>query len=145
MNQIEPSFILLDQDFKDKSEALLNLVDILDEKGCLNNKKKYLDSIIEREKMLSTYCGHNIAIPHAISKAVEKISYGFCRTNSMEWDKNDDPVKYILILAIPNIQRKSDNYHIDLMSQVASIALEEGVRNIWEKAITEKEILKTFQ
>ena len=80
MNQIEPSFILLDQDFKDKSEALLNLVDILDEKGCLNNKQKYLDSIIEREKMLSTYCGHNIAIPHAISKAVEKISYGFCRT-----------------------------------------------------------------
>ena len=145
MNQIEPSFILLDQDFKDKSEALLNLVDILDEKGCLNNKQKYLDSIIEREKMLSTYCGHNIAIPHAISKAVEKISYGFCRTNSMEWDKNDDPVKYILILAIPDIERKSDNYHIDLMSQVASIALEEGVRNIWKKAITEKEILKTFQ
>tara|TARA_B100001113_G_scaffold310803_1_gene274253 strand:+ start:92 stop:529 length:438 start_codon:yes stop_codon:yes gene_type:complete len=145
MSQIEPSFILLDQDFKDKSEALLNLVDILDEKGCLNNKQKYLDSIIEREKMLSTYCGHNIAIPHAISKAVEEISYGFCRTNSMEWDKNDDPVKYILILAIPDIERKSDNYHIDLMSQVASIALEEGVRNIWEKAITEKEILKTFQ
>ena len=145
MNQIEPSFILLDQDFKDKSEALLYLVDILDEKGCLNNKQKYLDSIIEREKMLSTYCGNNIAIPHAISIAVEKISYGFCRTNSMEWDKNDDPVKYILILAIPDIERKSDNYHIDLMSQVASIALEEGVRNIWEKAITEKEILKTFQ
>ena len=137
MNQIEPSFILLDQDFKDKSEALLNLVDILDEKGCLNNKQKYLDSVIEREKILSTYCGHNIAIPHAISKAVEKISYGFCRTNSMEWDKNDDPVKYILILAIPDIE-KHDNYHIDLMSQVASIALEEDVRNIWEKAITEK-------
>ena len=145
MNQMEPSFILLDQDFKDKSEALLNLVDILDEKGCLNNKKKYLDSIIEREKMLSTYCGHNIAIPHAISKAVEKISYGFCRTNSMEWDKNDDNVKYILILAIPDIEKKSDNYHIDLMSRVATIALEENVRNIWEKAITEKEILKTFQ
>ena len=145
MSQIEPSFILLDQDFKDKSEALLNLVDILDEKGCLNNKQKYLDSVIEREKILSTYSGHNIAIPHAISKAVEKISYGFCRTNNMEWDKNDDPVKYILILAIPDIERKSDNYHIDLMSQVASIALEEGVRNIWEKAITEKEILKTFQ
>jgi len=31
------------------------------------------------------------------------------------------------------------------MSQVASIALEENVRNIWEKAKTEKEILKTFQ
>ena len=142
---MEPSFILLDQNFKNKSEALINLVEILHNNGCLNNKQKYLKSIIEREKILSTYCGHNIAIPHAISKAVEKISYGFCRTNSMEWDKNDDPVKYILILAIPDIEKKSDNYHIDLMSQVASIALEENVRNIWEKAITEKEILKTFQ
>ena len=54
INQIEPSFILLDQDFKDKSEALLNLVEILDEKGCLNNKQKYLESIIEREKISNT-------------------------------------------------------------------------------------------
>ena len=51
---MEPSFILLDQNFKNKSEALINLVEILHNNGCLNNKQKYLESIIEREKMLST-------------------------------------------------------------------------------------------
>jgi len=54
-------------------------------------------------------------------------------------------IKVNEVRVIPDIEKKSDNYHIDLMSQVASIALEEDVRNIWEKAITEKEILKTFQ
>ena len=48
---MEPSFILLDQNFKNKSEALINLVEILHNKGCLNNKQKYLESIIEREKI----------------------------------------------------------------------------------------------
>ena len=48
---MEPSFILLDQNFKNKSEALINLVEILHNNGCLNNKQKYLESIIEREKI----------------------------------------------------------------------------------------------
>ena len=94
---------------------------------------------------MSTYCGYNIAIPHAISKAVKKVSFGFCRTVSLEWDKNDDEVKFILILAIPDSNKKEDNLHIDLMSQIASLALEEKVRKSWEQAKSVEEISKTFQ
>ena len=88
---------------------------------------------------------YNIAIPHAVSKAVKKVSFGFCRTVSLEWDKNDDKVKFILILAIPDSNQKEDNLHIDLMSQIASLALEEKVRKSWEEAKSVEEISKTFQ
>ena len=141
---MEPSFILLDQNFKNKSEALINLVEILHNNGCLNNKQKYLESIIEREKILSTYCGHNIAIPHAVSKAVKKVSFGFCRTTNLEWDKKDESVQFILILALPDSKGEEDNYHIDLMSQIASLALEEEVREVWKNAEAKEEISKTF-
>ena len=104
-----------------------------------------LQENLKREELLSTYCGYNIAIPHAISKAVKKVSFGFCRTVSLEWDKNDDEVKFILILAIPDSNKKEDNLHIELMSQIASLALEEKVRKSWEEAKSVEEISKTFQ
>ena len=63
----------------------------------------------------------------------------------MEWDKNDDEVKFILILAIPDSNKKEDNLHIDLMSHIASLALEEKVRKSWEEAKSVEEITKTFQ
>ena len=93
MNLLSPAFIELNSELKNKSHALKFLVNKLDDKGCLSDKREYFDAVLKREELLSTYCGYNIAIPHAISKAVKKVSFGFCRTVSLEWDKNDDEVK----------------------------------------------------
>lgn len=145
MNLLSPAFIELNSELKNKSHALNFLVNKLNDKGCLSDKREFFDAVLRREELLSTYCGYNIAIPHAISKAVRKVSFGFCRTVSLEWDKNDDEVKFILILAIPDSNKKEDNLHIDLMSQIASLALEEKVRKSWEEAKSVEEISKTFQ
>ena len=144
MNHLSPAFIELNLKLKNKDDAISLLVDKLDENGCLINKKKYLDAVLERENLLSTYCGHNIAIPHAVSKAVKKASLGFCRTTNLEWDKKDESVQFILILALPDSKGEEDNYHIDLMSQIASLALEDEVREVWVNAKTEEDISKTF-
>tara|TARA_A100001011_G_scaffold192644_1_gene201257 strand:+ start:25470 stop:25907 length:438 start_codon:yes stop_codon:yes gene_type:complete len=144
MNRISPAFIELNLELKNKADAISVLVDKLDESGCLVNKKKYLNAVLERENLLSTYCGYHIAIPHAVSKAVKKVSFGFCRTTNLEWDKKDETVQFILILAIPDSKKEEDNYHIDLMSQIASLALEEKVREVWKNAKAKEEISRTF-
>ena len=144
MNHISPAFIELNLELKNKADAISVLVDKLDESGCLVNKKKYLNAVLERENLLSTYCGYHIAIPHAVSKAVKKVSFGFCRTTNLEWDKKDETVQFILILAIPDSKKEEDNYHIDLMSQIASLALEEKVREVWKNAKAKEEISRTF-
>ena len=144
MNQISPAFIELNLKLKNKTDAISVLVDKLDENGCLVNKKKYLNAVLERENLLSTYCGYRIAIPHAVSEAVKKVSFGFCRTTNLEWDKKDETVQFILILAIPDSKKEEDNYHIDLMSQIASLALEEKVRGVWKNAKAKEEISRTF-
>mgnify|MGYP005664446911 CR=1 FL=1 len=48
--------------------------------------------------------------PHAVSKAVKKVSFGFCRTTNLEWDKKDETVQFILILAIPDSKKEEDNF-----------------------------------
>ena len=84
MNLLSPAFIELNSELKNKSHALNFLVNKLDDKGCLSDRREYFDAVLKREELLSTYCGYNIAIPHAISKAVKKVSFGFCRTVSLE-------------------------------------------------------------
>ena len=89
MGQLTPAFIELNLEVKTKTQAISTLINKLDQMNCLSDKEEYLKSVIEREKILSTYCGHHIAIPHAVSKSVKKASFGFCRTKPIEWDKND--------------------------------------------------------
>ena len=44
----------------------------------------------------------------------------------------------------PDSKKEEDNYHIDLMSQIASLALEEKVRGVWKNAKAKEEISRTF-
>tara|TARA_B100000767_G_C19653099_1_gene487645 strand:- start:198 stop:626 length:429 start_codon:yes stop_codon:yes gene_type:complete len=142
MSKLAPTFIELNLEGQNKVQIITELVDKLHQKGCLFEKKQYLDAVLERENILSTYCGYHIAIPHAVSKAVKKAAFGFCRITPLEWDKDDEKVEFILILAIPD---SSNNKHVDMMSQIAGLALEDKIRKIWKSAKTKDLIIKTFQ
>ena len=142
MSNLAPTFIELNLEGQNKVQIITELVDKLHQKDCLFEKKQYLDAVLERENILSTYCGYHIAIPHAVSKAVKKAAFGFCRITPIEWDKDDEKVEFILILAIPD---SSNNKHVDMMSQIASLALEDKIRKIWKSAKTKDLIIKTFQ
>lgn len=142
MSNLAPTFIELNLEGQNKVQIITELVDKLHQKDCLFEKKQYLDAVLERENILSTYCGYHIAIPHAVSKAVKKAAFGFCRITPIEWDKDDEKVQFILILAIPD---SSNNKHVDMMSQIAGLALEDKIRKIWKSAKTKDLIIKTFQ
>lgn len=145
MSKLAPTFIELNLEGQNKVQIITELVDKLHQKGCLFEKKQYLDAVLERENILSTYCGYHIAIPHAVSKAVKKAAFGFCRITPIEWDKDDEKVEFILILAIPDSSSFKNNRHIDMMSQIAGLALEDKIRKIWKSAKTKDLIIKTFQ
>ena len=144
MDKLIPAFIELNIEVQNKFQLISSLVDKFDQKGILSEKKEYLDAVLERENLLSTYCGYNVAIPHAVSKSVKSSAFGFCRTKPMEWDKNDEHVQFILIWAIPDSSNSNESKHIDMMSQIASLALEEEIRKIWKSAKSKDVITKTF-
>ena len=83
MDKLIPAFIELNLEVQNKYQLISSLVDKFDQKGILSEKKEYLDAVLERENLLSTYCGYNVAIPHAISKSVKSSAFGFCRTKPM--------------------------------------------------------------
>ncbi|MDE7252995.1 MAG: PTS sugar transporter subunit IIA [Acetatifactor sp.] len=65
--QISASGIRLKQPSVSKEEAICAAGELLMQQGCVD--EAYVDAMIERERLLSTYMGMGIAIPHGTSEA----------------------------------------------------------------------------
>lgn len=65
--QISASSIRLNQPSVSKVEAIRAAGELLVQQGCVD--EAYVDGMIERERLLSTYMGMGIAIPHGTSEA----------------------------------------------------------------------------
>lgn len=136
--------VILNLKAKNKEEAIEELAQILFANEKINNKDLYIADILNREKMLSTYCGSNIAIPHSVSSVVNEASFAFGRSSGLIWDEDDDLVNFVIILAIPELKEGEDTVHIEMMSAIAELALDDDIRSQWEKAKTTEEIIATF-
>jgi len=56
----------------DKNEILSTMVSEAEAKGYISNKKEFEDAIFERESIMSTDVGWQVAIPHAKLKDISK-------------------------------------------------------------------------
>ena len=136
--------IKLSLDAKNKHEAIKELSLMLKETGKIDNLNNFINEINKREEILSTYCGHGVAIPHCESTEVLESGFAFGRSNGLIWDKNDDSVFFVILLAISKIE-KTENLHIEMMSKIASLALDEEIRKQWKNSKSIPEIENTFK
>ena len=131
-----------------KSNSKLTLLETLCqsfwEEGKLYNRDLFLEEVLKREALLSTYCGEGVAIPHAASAAVKEPSFIFARCTEINWDEEESPVQFIILLAIPEVAEEEESPHIDMMSEIATLALDEEIRAVWASARDKEIILKTF-
>ena len=144
MKNLIPSYISLDINITSKTDVIKFLIDQLCDLGKIKNKEHYLKAVLDRENLLSTYCGYGIAIPHAESGEVIEPSFAFGRTSGLTWDEGDELAQFVILLVIPIGKVGEENNHIQMMSEVAKLALEEDVRAKWLSATSEKEIINTF-
>ena len=136
--------IKLSLDSKNKFEAIKELSMILKESGKINTLNNFINEINQRESILSTYCGYGVAIPHCESTEVLESGIAFGRSDGLIWDENDDSVSFVLLLAIPKNENK-ENSHIEIMSKIASLALDEKIRKKWKNSSSISEIENTFK
>ena len=131
-----------------KSNSKLTLLETLCqsfwEAGKLYNRDLFLEEVLKREALLSTYCGQGVAIPHAASAAVKESSFIFARCTEINWDEKESPVQFIILLAIPEVAEGEESPHIEMMSEIATLALDEEIRAVWASARDKEIILKTF-
>jgi PTS system fructose-specific IIC component len=140
---INPRQIELNLKGKSKKEVIEELADILEREHKLDSRAEYIAKVYEREGTMSTYCGSEVAIPHAISSAVKVPAVCFGRSEQLYWDTTDEGVRFVFLLAMP--EGDHDATHINVMSAISICALDPEVRAMWLRAITAEQILATLQ
>lgn len=123
-----------------KSEAIEQLVHVLDTAGKLADKLKFKEAIIAREEQCTTGIGEGIAIPHAKTKAVKLPAIAFGRSkNGINFESLDEqPAFLFFMIAAPE---GANNTHLEALSRLSTILLNEEVRQQLLEATTAEEVL----
>jgi fructose PTS system EIIBC or EIIC component len=132
--------IIVDLKSKAKTEVIDELVNKLDKAGRLNNKEDYRKAILKREEEFSTGIGDGIAIPHAKTAAVKTPALAFGRSKEgIDYDSLDGSKAHIFFMIAAS--EGAHNDHLDTLSRLSSMLINESFRNQLMNAKTEKDIL----
>ncbi|WML24179.1 PTS sugar transporter subunit IIA [Neobacillus sp. OS1-33] len=132
--------ILLNAVIGSKEEAIRLTGSILVDKGYVN--ANYIEKMLEREELTTTYMGNFVAIPHGTEDSkpfVKESGISFIQVPQGVDFGNGNIVKLLIGIA------GKDNEHLDILSSIAIVCSEE--ENI-EKLVAAKsadEILAIFE
>lgn len=130
--------ILLNQHFNSKEEAIKKAGELL-----LNGnyvKENYIEKMLERENISTTYIGNNIAIPHGTSESQKEIlKSGISIIQIPEGVSFGHDIAKVVI----GIAGKG-NTHLGLLSNIAIICSEMDNVDKIVNAKTKKEIFELF-
>lgn len=132
--------VLLNASVGSKEEAIRLTGSILVDKGYVD--ANYIEKMLEREELTSTYMGNFVAIPHGTEDSksfVKESGISFIQVPQGVDFGNGNIVKLLIGIA------GKDNEHLDILSSIAIVCSEE--ENI-EKLVAAKsaeEILSIFE
>ncbi|QKJ86090.1 PTS sugar transporter subunit IIA [Paramixta manurensis] len=112
--------ILLGASFANQSDAIRQAGNLLASAGYVT--EKYVDYMLEREQVTSTFMGNNLAIPHGINGSeAEILRSGIAVIQVPEGVSfGEDKTAYVVV----GIAGK-DGAHLDILTQIALACMEE--------------------
>lgn len=124
-----------------KTEVIEKMVDLMDATGCLKDKEAYKKQVFLREEEGTTGVGEGIAIPHGKCDAVKEPGLAaMLIKDGVDYDALDgEKVDLIFLIAAPNTK---DNVHLDVLSRLSMLLLDEEFTASLRKAESVEEFLK---
>jgi PTS system mannitol-specific IIA component len=132
--------ILLNTTIGTKEEAIRLTGSILVDKGYVD--ASYIDKMLEREQLTSTYMGNFVAIPHGTEDSkpfVKESGISFVQVPQGVDFGGGNVVKLLIGIA------GKDNEHLDILSTIAIVCSEEENIEKLVAATTAEEILAIFE
>lgn len=132
--------ILLNAEVEDKESAIRLTGNVLVERGHVDSA--YIEKMLEREELTSTYMGNFVAIPHGTEDAKQSVKESGIAIiqvpNGVDFE-NGNIVKLLIGIA------GKDNEHLDILSQIAIVCSEEENVEKIVNAASKEEILALFE
>ncbi|OYP12059.1 PTS fructose transporter subunit IIC, partial [Lachnotalea glycerini] len=131
----------LNGNVKSKEDTLGAMVDLMAASGKITDVTSYRKAVYAREEEGTTGIGEGIAIPHGRCSAVQAPGLAaMVVRNGVDFDSLDsEPVSLIFLIAAPNTR---DNVHLDVLSKLSILLMEETFADNLRKARTVDEFLE---
>lgn len=141
---IQKECISLNLQSKSKADVIDELVGILDKAGKLNDREAFKEQILKREAQSSTGLEEGIAIPHAKTAAVKvpSIAIGISK-EGLDYECLDGEVSRLFFMIAA--AEGADDTHIELLSKLSTILLEDEVREALLHAKSKEEVIQMLE
>ena len=133
--------IALDRAPKSKQETLDMAIELMCASGKIRDEEGYRKQVYLREEESTTGIGEGIAIPHGKGESVIKPGLAaMVIKDGVDFDSLDDePVTLLFLIAAPNTK---DNVHLDVLSKLSMMLMDEAFTESLRNAETVDEFLE---
>jgi fructose-specific phosphotransferase system IIA component len=140
---LDPDCIKTELESTTKEGVVKELISMLHKKGYINNPDEVTKEILEREKIVSTGFENGFACPHARLDSIDHIhlAMGIAK-KGINFDSFDKKPAKVIAMLISST--KNPEHHIETLSALASIFINNGGMQKILKAETPDEILRTL-
>jgi len=144
MKIFDINLIKLRVQIADKKSLFEVMVEDFYQQGIITDKKGFLKTIIDREKIMSTGIGFGLGIPHGRHKSVNELKISvYILENGIEFEALDSlPVNIVFMVAIPI---KSNNEYMKVLNLVSKTLHNDINRVFFSKTDDKKKILEFLE
>ncbi len=137
------STILANLKVQSKDELLNEMIDSLADMVSSEQLDEIRKSVFDREEIMSTGVGKNLAIPHGKVKSIEQNYASFAILDEpIDYDSIDgEPVKMVFLLAGPEAKNST---HIKLLSRISRLMNSTAFRDALNECETAEQIYEVF-
>lgn len=120
---LKENHILLDLKSGEKAKVLQEFVARLKEKGLINDEKKILKELLERENLCSTGLEKGIAVPHSLTDQVDEplLALAVVR-EGMVYESVDQMPTFVLLLILGN--KENPGIQLKILAHVCRLVKE---------------------
>jgi len=137
---LDEKSIRLNASASSKQEVLNQIINLINQTGNIANKEEFKKIVFKREEQGTTGIGEGIAIPHGKSSKVKKASLAaMVIPNGVDFEALDNKkVNLMFLIAAPETK---DNIHLEVLSRLSALLMDEEFREKLKRAKTPKEFL----
>ena len=141
---LKPDAIRISVSASDKKAVIETLVDLLVNSHKLSHRQDILNSVLEREELMSTGVGKGVAIPHGKTDVVQKVLASLVVLHpGVEFGSPDEvPVRVAILLVASS---KETGPHIRALAHISRVLQDEHVREQLISGKSAKEILEILE
>lgn len=138
---LDEKCIMLTSDAKTKSEVLNQAVELMGKSGKIHDLDAYRKAVYARETEGTTGIGEGIAIPHGKGESVREAGLAaMVFPGGVDYDSMDgQPVTLLFLIAAPDTE---DNIHLDVLSKLSVLLMDEELTKKLREARSPKEFLE---